>query len=294
MKLTVRHRTRYTYSDQVSFGDHHLFLRPRDSHVLVVDAFAVRTDPAGRQRWMRDVFNNIVLVTNFGLNSARSLDFDCTLTVRSLEANPFDFVLEPYATGFPFRYEQRERVALGPSIETPIPGSRTVLDWFYTAVPSPNSHADIVQFLSDLNSAVRTSIAYVRRDEEGVQAPDETLRMRRGSCRDMALLFMAVCRQLGLAARFVSGYLYDPPADEGNGPGFNRAVGSMHAWAEVFLPGAGWKGFDPTNGILANAYFIPTAVAIEPSSVDPIQGKFFSKSAAEARLEVDLEISAVK
>lgn len=293
MKLTVRHRTRYSYSGEVSFGDHHLFLRPRDSHVLVVEAFVLRTDPAARQRWMRDVFNNIVLVTNFGLGTARSLEFDCTLTVRSLETNPFDFVLEPYATGFPFRYEQRERVALAPSIETPIAGSRTVFDWFYAAVPSPNSHADVVQFLSDLNSAVRTSIAYVRRDEEGVQTPDETLRMGRGSCRDMALLFMAVCRQLGLAARFVSGYLYDPPTDEGNGPGFNRAVGSMHAWAEVFLPGAGWKGFDPTNGILANANFIPTAVAIEPSSVDPIQGKFFSKSPAEARLEVDLEITAI-
>lgn len=110
----------------------------------------------------------------------------------------------------------------------------------------------------------------------------------------MALLFVAVCRHLGLATRFVSGYLYEPPEESGGGPGFNRAAGSMHAWAEIYLPGAGWKGFDPTNGVLANAFFIPSAVAIEPASIDPIQGNFYSPEPVGSSMEVSLQISQVE
>lgn len=294
MRLSIHHRTGYTYSTPVSFGDQHVFLRPRDSNVLVVDSFTLETSPSSRQRWVRDAFNNIVLVTNTGLVTATDFVLTCRMIVQSLEANPFDFVLEPYATGYPFDYETRERTALAPAVETTVPGAETVLDWFREAVPSPDRHEDVVRFLSDLNAAVRASIAYERRDEEGIQTPDETLRLRRGSCRDMAMLFIAACRRLGLAARFVSGYLYDaPPKDTGagiGGVGFNRAVGSMHAWAEVYLPGAGWKGFDPTNGILANACFIPAAVAIDPASISPVQGSYFSATPVTSTVRVDLEI----
>ncbi len=300
MKLSIHHRTCYNYSAPVSFGDQHVFLRPRDSNVLVVESFALETSPASRQRWVRDAFNNIVLVTNTGLVTASELVLDCRMIVRSLESNPFDFVLEPYATGYPFDYEARERTALAPAVETPVPGSDSVLPWFRASVPSPDGHSDVVNFLSGLNETVRSSIQYERRDEEGIQSPDETLRERRGSCRDMAMLFIAACRQLGLAARFVSGYLYDaPPADTAAGTdggefGFNRAVGSMHAWAEVYLPGAGWKGFDPTNGILANAFFVPAAVAIDPSSVSPVQGNYYSPIAVKSSVTVDLEIKLLQ
>ena len=297
MKLSIHHRTCYTYSEPVSFGDQHVFLRPRDSNIIVVDSFALETSPASRQRWVRDAFNNIVLVTNTGLVTATSLVFTCRMVVQSLEANPFDFVLEPYATAYPFDYGKRERIALAPALDTPVPDAEAVMDWFRETVPSPARHADVVRFLSDLNSAVHASFAYERRDDEGIQTPDETLRLRRGSCRDMAMLFVAVCRRLGLAARFVSGYLYDAPPDEANGAqttrataGFNRAVGSMHAWAEVYLPGAGWKGFDPTNGILANACFVPSAVAIDPSSVSPVQGDYYAPVPVTSQVNVDIEI----
>jgi transglutaminase-like putative cysteine protease len=292
MNLSIHHRTCYSYSAPVSFSDHHVFLRPRDSNVLVVDSFELETSPPSRQRWVRDSYNNIVLVTNTGLTAATELVLTCRMAVHSHEGNPFDFVLEPYATGYPFEYEVRERIALAPAIETAVPLAETVMDWFRRAVPSPNQHHDVIRFLSDLNSAVRASIAYERRDEEGIQSPDETLRLRRGSCRDMAMLFIAVCRQCGLAARFVSGYLYDtaPDEEDGGGAGFNRAVGSMHAWAEVYLPGAGWKGFDPTNGILANAHFIPSAVAIDPSSISPVLGNVFSDVPVTSTVQVDLEI----
>lgn len=293
MRLRIEHRTEYTYSAPVSFGDQYLFLRPRDSHLLVVDSFAVETFPVSQQRWVRDAFNNVVLVTNTGLETANRLLIDCRMTVRSLETNPFDFVLEPYATGFPFTYEPRERNALAPSIETPVEGSEGVLEWFRKAVPSPDGHPDVIEFLNDLNSAVGREMEYVRRDEEGIQTPEETLQLRAGSCRDMAVLFLAICRRLGLATRFVSGYLYSEPEADGaeTYKGWNRAAGSMHAWAEVYLPGAGWKGFDPTNGIMANAFFIPTAVAIEPASINPIQGKYFAPGPVTSQVKVALNIT---
>lgn len=294
MRLLIDHLTRHRYSHSVSFGDHRLFLRPRDTHKLRVQDFALQSSPPARLRWIRDCHNNIVLVANFGLAEAELLELRCRMTIDVEEDNPFDFILDPGATAYPFRYDERDRAALAPYLDAQaVADSHHALDWLYTAIPSVNQHADIVQFLADINQAVHRDIAYARRDEEGVQAPNLTLELRLGSCRDMAWLFIAACRQLGLAARFVSGYLYDPPVDSAHGEDhlFNRAVGSMHAWAEVFLPGAGWKGFDPTNGLLANEYFLPSAVAHEPSGVDPIQGNYFSKQPASSQLEIELSIT---
>ncbi len=294
MKLSIVHHSRYNYSAPVSFGDHLLRLRPRESHLLQVTSFSVKTHPESRERWVKDVFSNTVLLKNFGLAEAEQLAFECILTVNIVEENPFNFILDPHAVSYPFSYTPAEREALRPLIESRAAKSEHSLDWYYAAVPSPMKHPDTVQFLSDINQAIRQQIKYIRRDEEGVQSPDETIVLKTGSCRDMAWLFISICRQLGLAARFVSGYLYDPPVDNEAGSEhlFNRAVGAMHAWAEVYLPGAGWKGFDPTNGILANAFFIPCAVSIHPDGASPIEGKYFSKAPATSMLEFDLNITA--
>lgn len=299
MKIAIDHLTRYHYSRPVSFSEHQIFLRPRDSHKQHVESFELLTSLESKQRWIRDCNNNIVLVANFGTAEATDIDFHCKMLIEVEEENPFDFILEPYAAAFPFRYLHHEAHALSPYLDAHIiPHSHQVLDWLYLALPDINRHASTVQFLSDINQAIHRDIAYTRRDEEGVQSPNETLQLRTGSCRDMALLFIAACRHLGLAARFVSGYLFDPPvgSDHGAAHLFNRAVGSTHAWAEVFLPGAGWKGFDPTNGILANQYFIPSAVAHEPKSVNPIQGKYFVASGepVTSTLEIHLSLTEVK
>jgi transglutaminase-like putative cysteine protease len=291
MLLSISHRTTYQYTAPVTFSDHLLLLRPRESQLLDVRRFAVQTTPVSRQRWMRDVFNNLVLVCHFGLERSATLAFDCSMELRSEEQNPFDFVLEPYATAFPIAYREPDRRALEPYITTPVADSLKVLDWFYHAVPNPNRHPDVVMFLSDLCHAIRNTIQYQRRDEEGVQSPATTLRLGSGSCRDMALLFIAICRQLGMASRFVSGYLLDEPTHDGNpAHAFNRAAGSMHAWAEVYLPGAGWKGFDPTNGLLANAAFIPSAVSIDPAAASPVHGRFFSAEPVESSMQVELQV----
>lgn len=291
--IVIEHRTRHRYSGPVSFGDHSLYLRPSDTLIRRVTNFEVKTVPDSVQRWMRDVHGNQIMVCNFGLTESTELSFDTRIEMAMAADNPFDFVLEPYATSYPFEYTDTDKVALTPySSRLAAKDALNVLDWFRSAVSSTEEHPDVVQFLTELNSAVRRDISYTRRDEEGIQTPDETLRLRAGSCRDMAVLFIAAVRQLGFAGRFVSGYLYDP-AVAGGAPSehvFNRAVGSMHAWAEVYLPGAGWKGFDPTNGILANGYFLPSAVSHEPSSIEPIQGSYYSTQPQTSSLDVQLEI----
>ncbi|MGJ8652037.1 MAG: transglutaminase family protein [Opitutaceae bacterium] len=294
MRVSVKHTTRHQYDGPVSFSPHALYLRPLDSHRRHVEQFAVETSPASTQRWVRDAYGNIVLACNFGLNESTVLEFVTRMQVTITDDNPFDFILDSYATGFPFSYQEPDAKALLPFMGSSgrTPGALRVMDWVHGSAGAPKQHSDVVQFLADLNSAVHREIAYVRRDEEGIQTPDTTLELKTGSCRDMAVLFISAVRKLGFAARFASGYLYDPPVGDGE-HAFNRAVGSMHAWAEVYLPGAGWKGFDPTNGILANSYFIPSAVSHDPSSVDPIQGKYFSDKPTSSTMAVDLIIEEI-
>lgn len=293
MIIQVDHLTRFTYEQPVSFSDHLLYLRPRESQGLRVTNATIQCQPDAKVRWMRDCFNNIVAVTSFGLNTATVLAFHLRMTLDIDEENPYDFILEPRATGFPLRYDEREKSALAPYMgHQSIPGSHRALDWFYQAVKEPNTSTDIIRFLSDINQAIRRDIAYTRRDEEGIRTPNETLALRSGSCRDMALLFIAISRQLNLAARFASGYLYEPPSADGD-PSRNRASGAMHAWAEIYLPGAGWKGFDPTNGIMPDHHFITSAVANQPEWITPIQGKYYHKEHVPARMEVELTLNEV-
>lgn len=295
MRLQVDHRTHYQYDQPVSFGDHAFYLRPREGQILRVESFGLESSVESvKLRWVCDCFNNVVAVANFGLTEAAELSFRCRIVCELGEGNPFDFILDPRATAFPFSYDERELSALQPYLSSGVPpGAGRVLDWFCHAVGGPNASRDTISFLLDINSAICRDIGYAARDDEGVQTPDETLELRTGSCRDMSVLFIAACRQLGLAARFVSGYLYVPPNAGREGMESDRAAGSMHAWAEIYLPGAGWKGFDPTNGVLADRLFLPAAVANRPEWVNPIQGKYFHKQRIVSHLHVDLKIEEI-
>jgi transglutaminase-like putative cysteine protease len=291
MKLRIEHLTRHRYSGPVSFSVHSLFLRPIEGHLRRVHRFGVETIPESSQNYVRDVDGNTLLKCNFGLIESDVLEFRTHIEVEINEDNPYDFLLDSYALQYPFDYKGADIKALAPFLLEGVNENESeVLAWFKQTVPSPDEHPDIVQFLTDLNQAIRRDIAYVRRDEEGIQSPNMTLSLRSGACRDMAALFISTVRQLGLAARFVSGYLYVVPHQDLEQQALNRAAGSMHAWAEVYLPGAGWKGFDPTNGILANSLFISAAVSHLPEVVDPIQGHYFSKLPTSSTMEVQLDI----
>ncbi|MEM8550462.1 MAG: transglutaminase family protein [Verrucomicrobiota bacterium] len=291
MKVRIHHTSRYKYARVVGFAPHLLFLYPRESQVVRAHHFAVKTEPEHTFRWVRDCFENILYRAEFGVNTAQVLSFEATIEVILRDENPFDFILEPHALSYPMRYHANERAALCAYLkEAAEPDASSILDWFYSSVSDPNRADNIVAFLSEINQAIFKGLSYTRRDEPGIQTPDETLELGSGSCRDMAVLMISLVRQLGLAARFVSGYLYDPPTDEHGERVYNRAHGSMHAWLEIYLPGAGWKGFDPTNGILTNHFFIPTAVSSVPAWVDPIQGRYYHDEEVDSELEIKLEM----
>jgi len=264
-------------------------LRPRESHTIHVEYFELESDPAGRLRWVRDCFNNVVAVLSFGTGEFEELSLHCRMGFEVAEENPFDFVLETRATEFPFNYDEREKSALAPYLEREESERWPVLDWARQNLGDPSKPRETISLLTDLNLAIHRSIAYERRDEQGTQTANQTLERGRGSCRDLAQLFSATSRQLGLASRFVSGYLYEPVRPDGS-VASNVAEGSMHAWAEVYLPGAGWRGFDPTNGLLADHHFLPAAVANVPDWVSPVQGRYFHSGSVASQMAVTLRI----
>lgn len=289
MKISVDHRTEYRYQQPVGFGEHSLYLRPRESQTIHVESFALVCEPAGNVRWVRDCFNNVVAVVSFGLAQSSTLSFHAQMAFEVAEENPFDFILEERAREFPFSYDERETGALRPYLDADESERWRIIDWVRSALGSLSAPRDTISLLTDLNLAIHRTVGYERRDEEGTRNANETLQLSSGSCRDMAELFVAVSRQLGLAARFVSGYLCEPASPDGV-VGFNRAAGSMHAWAEVYLPGAGWRGFDPTNGILTDHHFLPSAVANRPEWVNPIQGRYFQAGDVHAEMSVSLSV----
>lgn len=284
MNVRIRHLTRYCYPESVQFNPHRILLRPRENPQLRVLEFDLSVHPSARVRWMTDALENNIAVAFFteASNEIRiEADILCTLHLE----NPFDFILEPHAEVYPFSYNPHERKALHPYLEIGSPAScAQVMPWVYREFPQmPESTLEV---LTQINQRIHSRFTYQRRDEEGVQTPDETIARGSGSCRDYARLFIEICRQLGFAARFVSGYLYDPPT--GANHFTNIAEGAMHAWVEVHLPGAGWKGFDPTNGMLASNYFIPCAVGIEPKLTSPVQGTYYHN---QLRIPSTLEVS---
>ncbi len=286
MFLRLTHLTRYDYSSPVSFAPHALYLRPRESSRQRLHEFALTVSPAARRIATNDPLDNALDWAFFAPEVvAPRLEFRSELMVETLDENPFDFFLRPAAFNFPFAYDEAERVALAPCLtlraDTPVADLRS---WLAEHVPAPSG--ETVQFLIALNRAVQQSLRYTRRDEAGIQSVAATLARRSGSCRDYAVFLIELCRLLGLAARFVSGYLHEPP----DPMLVNPLPPTMHAWVEVYLPGGGWRGLDPTRGIFCNDAFIPVAHAAVAESVNPIQGSFYSSTPVTSQLTTVLTI----
>ena len=284
--LTVRHATTYRYSAPVTFGQHRLMLRPRDSHDLrLVDAeFALA--PGGKVRWMHDVFGNSVALVDFEAPAA-ALTIVSTLTIERYALARLDFSIAPEAESYPFMHSADDRSDLGRLRERHYPDARgAVEEWarqFILETP-----ANTFNLLATMNAAIRGSFEYRARDEEGTQAPVETIERKSGTCRDYALLFIEAARALGFGARFVTGYLYDPSLDGGAAV---QGAGATHAWAEIYLPGAGWVEFDPTNGSIAGENLIRVAVTRDPTQAVPIGGTF-SGEGQYLGMEVDVTVKA--
>jgi transglutaminase-like putative cysteine protease len=251
---------------------------------LVETKLEIRPRPASL-RWLHDVFDNSVTIATFN-DSTRELRFDSTVTLEHRETALPHYVLEPDAQTFPFGYPDEDQPELVRGLIRHYPGDE-VSQWA-RRFASPFGSTNTMVLLEAITSAIRDEFTYVRRHEKGVRRPEDTLRLRSGSCRDFAVFVMEAVRSLGLAARFVSGYIFIPP--EANEPG-PVSGGATHAWLQVYLPGAGWVDFDPTNRIVGNRNLIRVAVAWDHLHALPLWGTFIGEASSFLGMDVEVNVT---
>ncbi len=264
-RYKIVHRTYYNFPEPVRLNPHALRLRPKEGHELRIEWSMLEIRPTALLRWHRDVEDNSVAIATFA-SQANQLAIESEVVIQQYNEEPLDFVVADYATNYPFAYEPEDRDALSPYLKVIEPPEGNVLEEWVKQLWHSGEHIETYALLRRLAQRIQQSLSYQVREEPGVQSPADTLSRATGSCRDYAHLFMETARQMGLAARFVSGYLHSPPTD--------TDYGATHAWAEVFLPGAGWTGFDPTIGALVGTDHIAVAVARLPESIPPVSGSF--------------------
>lgn len=283
--LNVQHRTVYRYARPVSFGEHRFMCRPHDSHDLRLLRTALMIQPAAKLRWLHDVFGNSIAIASFG-EEAAELVFESSFSVEHFPAEAEAIVIEPYAMRYPFSYAAEDIPDLGRTVERHYPDPEHRIDeWARRFIPNEDGESTF-DMLVAIAHAIRNEFTYLRREEMGTQLPVETLEKGGGSCRDFALLMMEAVRSLGLAARFVSGYLYDEDL-LGAGKGVIGG-GATHAWVQVYLPGAGWVEFDPTNALVGGRNLIRVAVARDAAQAAVLSGSY--TGAAEDYLGMSVEV----
>lgn len=276
----IIHRTYYNYSSNVTLGNHHLLLRPRENHELRIESFVLKTSPEAKIWWHRDIEDNSVAIANF-TEPTQQLFIESQVVIQQYNEFPLDFVVANYAINYPFTYLAEDNFLLSPYMVLPNKETQTLLNNWIFNVWKSDEKIQTYTLLQRLANHIYRTLSYTVREESGVQTAQETLNLGSGSCRDFALLFMEAVKCLGLASRFVSGYLYAPL--------MSSQVGSTHAWAEVYLPGGGWKGFDPTIGDIVGKDHIPVAVSRLAESVPPIAGSF--RGVADSTLDVGVWVT---
>jgi transglutaminase-like putative cysteine protease len=279
-RYKIIHRTYYNYTNAVILGAHSLLLRPREDYELRIESFTLKCTPEATLFWHRDVEGNSVGIATF-TQATQQLFIESEVILQQYNEAPLDFMVSDYALNYPFSYQEDDRFLLSPYMLLPEEETRTLLNSWIFNVYKSNEAIQTYTLLQKITSYIYTTLAYKVREEPGVQSAKETLALGSGSCRDFALLFMEAVKCLGFASRFVSGYLYAPL--------MSAQVGSTHAWAEVYLPGAGWKGFDPTIGDIVGKDHIPVAVARLAESVPPISGSYAGD--AESTLDVGVWVT---
>jgi transglutaminase-like putative cysteine protease len=283
--LTVQHRTIYRYRAPTAFGPHRLMLRPRESRTLRLHAHGLEISPAATVTLAYDVAGNAVATATF----AEPAD---TLVIESVAKLTLDvdewpvFDIAASSSTYPFMLSEEEMTDLGAlRLQAYLDSSGRLREWAHGFIAGMRT--DTLALLTDISNGVAAQIVYEERDDEAAQTPVETLARGRGSCRDFAVLFVDAVRCLGFGARIVSGYLYDPDRDAVGSAG----AGSTHAWAEIYVPGAGWIMFDPTNRSIGGFNLIPVAVARHIRQTMPVSGSFVGDAAAFEALEVAVSVA---
>lgn len=261
-----------------------MMFRPRESHDLrlIRTGLSISPRPADL-RWLHDPFDNSVAVATFD-TSTRELRFESVVTLEHFESTVPEYPVEEHARTYPFRYSDADFANLARGLANHYPNVRTA-NWALQFLDAADK-TSTMKILCSMTQGIREEFTYARRVEKGVQTPDETLLTRKGSCRDFALLMMEAARTLGIAARFVSGYIFMPGGDSQTVGG-----GSTHAWMQGYLPGAGWIDFDPTNSIVGNRNLIRVGVAWSPDQVLPLFGTYKGAAADFDRMEVSVTVT---
>ncbi|MEJ2469859.1 MAG: transglutaminase family protein [Desulfuromonadales bacterium] len=283
-RLKITHLTEYQYADTVTLQTHQLLLRPREGPEVHIESSALQITPNYRVKWHRDALDNATAMVDF-LEPTQTLSITSEVVIQHYEENPLDFLVEEYAVNYPFQYAPQERGDLLPFLQSVYPNDEKSLRLWLENLGLARPQLQTYVLLDQLCRSIANGFAYTVREEPGVQSPGQTLALGQGSCRDFAALFIEGCRMLGLASRFVSGYAQAPNGEEW--------AMTTHAWAEVYLPGAGWKGFDPTGGEVTASRHIPVAVARHPESVPPVAGSFVGLTGPPPMMHVDVRVVAL-
>jgi transglutaminase-like putative cysteine protease len=283
--VTLTHTTLYSYAQPVALGEHRLMVRPRESfdQRLVEANLKITPEPA-ELRWLHDVFGNALALATFARRT-KELYIESTVSVQHEPNSVEDIQVERYARRFPFTYASDDMPDLARSIERGHHDPERVIDDWARGFVRSKGATDTMDMLQRMTGHIHDKFTYLARYEKGTQTPMDTLAKQRGTCRDFAVLMIEAARALGLAARFVSGYLYDPEHHEPLVGG-----GNTHAWVHIFLPGSGWIEFDPTNGIVGNSGLIRVAVARDPTQAIPISGTWRGFPADNLGMKVGVNV----
>jgi transglutaminase-like putative cysteine protease len=288
--LHVTHKTTYVYSKPVEFGEHRLMSRPRDSHDLRLLETTLAIDPpASAIRWIHDVFGNSIAIATFDKPSER-LTVESGFRAEHFPTQEKALEVESYASKFPFSYSAEDAMDLAHTRDRHYPDPEHKLDAWAKAILEKTEGGETIAVLTAMTKEIKQQFKYAAREAAGVQAPLETLELGSGSCRDFAVFLMEAARSLGLAARFVSGYLYD---EQLVGAASDLVGGgATHAWAQIFLPGAGWVEFDPTNAHVGGRNLIRVAVARDASQAAPLSGSYNGAPGDFVSMTVEVQVAA--
>lgn len=276
MILSVEHTLHYSYSNPVSLTPHTIYLTPKASPNQEITSFQLEIEPAPNILYKNiDVEGNAQSVAFFNIPTNR-LSFRAKLEMISNEVNPFHFIYFPFgAETLPFKYPEKESALLQPYLTDE--GVTTLIDQFARQIAA-EANWKTTDFLTRISKYIRYNFFYEKRLEGAANSPETTLISRKGTCRDYAVLMIAACKALGLAARFVSGYCY----------GSELQAHELHAWVEVYLPGAGWRGFDPTEGRIVDFHYIALASSAQAELINPIRGGFRGNAISSLNAFVDI------
>jgi len=281
-RIRITHVTEYHYHAPVTFGPHRAMLRPREGHDLHIESSRLKIEPKANVRWLRDVYGNSIAIITF-TEPAQKLSLFSEMNVDLYDDTPIDCVTDPIAQSYPFQYPANEQVEIIPYRLPSYPHDGPALQEWLLDNYRPGQIINTSELLNKLNTRIYDSFQYLRREEPGVQLPCRTLALGTGSCRDYAVFMMEAARHWGFGSRFVTGYI-----QMGEGQ-----HGATHAWTEIYIPGAGWRGFDPTNNKLVGTEHVSVAVAREQDKASPLSGSWQGPQDAWDRMEVSVQVVAL-